>query len=459
MRIYILGICGTFMGGLALLAKQMGFEVQGCDENVYPPMSDVLHQAGIEIHQGFDPAFLNPPPDQIIVGNTMKRGNPLIEHMLNKGLRYCSGPQWIAEQILTNRHVIAVSGTHGKTTTTSLITWILTYAKLNPGYLIGGAPQNFQHTANLGESPYFVIEADEYDCAFFDKRSKFIHYHPRTLIINNIEYDHADIFPDLESIKRQFQFLLRTVPACGTIIHPHHDAEIQDVLSRGCWSSAVSFGLTQGLWQAHAISNDGSRFEVWHRDQKLGIVEWSLVGHHNVHNALAAIAAAHDVGITIDVIIAALRGFKGVKRRLEKIAEINGVTIYDDFAHHPTAIAATISGLRSKVGSKRIIAVLQLGSNTMRMGTHRDHMSDSLKEADRILIWKARDVQWDVASLRRELGPRASFHDEVNDIIQKLHEEVKTSDHILIMSNKGFDGIQKRLVEKLSYSTVVETFK
>lgn len=449
MKIHILGICGTFMGGLALIAKQMGYEVSGSDENVYPPMSDVLQEAGITVYRDFDIAHLKPAPDVVIIGNVMKRGHPVIEYVLNKGLRYTSGPQWLAEEVLSKRQVLPVAGTHGKTTTASILAWILHSAKLNPGYLIGGVPLNFGKSAELGQKPYFVLEADEYDCAFFDKRSKFMHSRPRVLILNNLEYDHADIFPNLEAIKVQLSYLLRLVPGCGTIIHPHQDSEVDDVISRGCWSSTASFGITQGMWQARHINTDGSRFELWHRDQKLGVVEWSLLGLHNIRNALAAVAAAHEVGVTSDVAIGGLNTFKGVKRRMEIRGQVKGITVYDDFAHHPTAIATTIQGLRSKVGSERIFAVLQFGSNTMRMGTHRNVIAESLKEADHVVLLRPQDNTWDVGQLIKEFGARAKIFNNIHEIINALAADLKASDHVLIMSNKGFEGIHQKLIDKL----------
>lgn len=447
MRIHILGICGTFMGGLALIAKQMGYEVSGSDANVYPPMSDTLREAGIEIQLGYEAAHLRPAPDCVIIGNAMKRGNPAVEYVLNKNIRYLSGPEWLYEHVLQKRHVLAVSGTHGKTTTTSLLTWILKEANLNPGYLIGGVAKNFLETASLGADPFFVIEADEYDSAFFDKRSKFIHYHPHTLIINNLEYDHADIFSDLEAIKKQFQFLIRTVPGAGTIIYPSDDPEILEVINRGYWSSLVTFGKPKGVWQAKNSSEDGSRFELWHRDQHLGVIQWDMLGHHNVHNALAAIAAAHDVGVTAGVAIKALRSFEGVKRRLEIRGEIDGITIYDDFAHHPTAIETTLAGLRAKVKEKPIFVVLEFGSNSMSMGVHSDKIAKSLKQADRIIL--LRPKEGDIQNILNELGPKTSLHHNVADIVNVLKKELKRDDQVLIMSNKGFDGIHQKLMDAL----------
>lgn len=454
MRIHILGICGTFMGGLALIAKQLGYQVTGSDVNVYPPMSTLLHDAGIEIYSGYDPKHLQPDPGVVIIGNTLSRGNPAVEYVLNHSLDYQSGPQWLAEKILANRHVLAVSGTHGKTTVASLLTWILQVAGLKPGYLIGGVPQNFEQSADMGEKPYFVIEADEYDSAFFDKRSKFMHYHPKTLIINNIEFDHADIFASIEAIKKQFQYLIRTVPGAGTIIYPEQDSEIQDVLSRGVWSATSTISGSGANWQAKRVSHDGSRFELWHRDQKLGVIAWNLLGQHNVKNALAAIAASHAVGVPIDKALLACRTFKGVKRRLEICGTTNDITVYDDFAHHPTAIASTIAGLRAKVGRERIVVVLEFASNSMRMGAHRNQIAKALKSADEIVLLKPNHAEWDVKRLLTELGKRASLHNQVNDVLQFLENKLKPKDHVLIMSNKGFEGIHQRLLTNLQKNNI-----
>ncbi len=446
-RIHILGICGTFMTGIALLARELGFEVSGSDRNVYPPMSEVLKSTGIKVFEGYDPMHLRPSPDLVIVGNVISRGNPELEFVLNKNLPYFSGPEWLAQNVLRKRHVLAVAGTHGKTTTASLLTWILTQAGLNPGYLIGGLPINLQTTASLGKSPYFVIEADEYDTAFDDKRSKFLHYRPRTLILNNLEYDHADIFPDLAAIKKQFEHLLRTVPGSGTIIYPKDDAEIIDVLGRGCWTSTHTIGTPESVWHVRNKNEDGTKFELWHRDQKLGVVKWSLVGDHNVRNALAAVAAAHEVGVTSEAVISALKSFQGVKRRLEVRGIVNEIAVYDDFAHHPTAIAATLAGLRSKVGNKRIFAVLEFGSNSMNSGVHQYSLSKSLKLADHILF--LRPQKWDISSIVRELGNRAASFENENQIIERLCLELKPGDQVLIMSNKEFGNIHQRLLQKL----------
>ncbi len=451
-HIHILGICGTFMGGVALIARELGHQVSGSDLNIYPPMSDTLQAAGITIHEGYDPGCLRPLPDLVIVGNAISRGNALLEHALNKYIPYISGPQWLAENVLKKRHVLAVAGTHGKTTTSSILAWILTQADLKPGYLIGGVPLNFPATAALGKSTFFVVEADEYDTAFYDKRSKFLHYRPRTLIINNLEYDHADIFPDLEAIKKQFQYLLRTVPSSGTVIYPEDDPEIPDVLMRGCWAPTQTIGTANSVWHVRNKNADGSQFELWHRDQKLGLVKWPLSGDHNVRNALTAAAAAHQVGITAEAVIAGLKSFQGVKRRLEVCGTANQITVYDDFAHHPTAIAATLSGLRAKVGDKRIIAVLQFGSNTMSAGVHRDHFAHSLRVADKVVF--LRPEKWDINSLLRDIGAKATACDRVEDIIEHLVEIAEPQDQILIMSNKGFDAIHQRLLKRLQTAPV-----
>lgn len=453
MHIHILGICGTFMGGIALIARELGHDVSGSDQNIYPPMSDSLLAAGISIKEGYDPAFLRPLPDLLIVGNAISRGNPALEYALNKHIPYISGPEWLAESVLHKRHVLAITGTHGKTTTSSILAWILTHAELNPGYLIGGVPLNFSRTAALGKSPFFVIEGDEYDTAFYDKRSKFLHYHPRTLVINNLEYDHADIFPDLEAIKKQFQYLLRTVPSSGTVIYPADDPEIPDVLDRGCWSSTQTIGTSESLWHARNKNADGSQFELWHRDQKLGLVKWGMLGDHNIRNALAAAAAAHEVGVTSESVIAALKSFQGVRRRLEVRGKVNGVTIYDDFAHHPTAIAATVAGLRSKAGDRRIIAVLQFGSNSMSAGIYREQFAQSLRAADKIVL--LRPEKWDVTGVLRELGAKAIALDRVENIIEHLVGNLQTEDHILIMSNKSFGDIHQRLLKRLQANVPV----
>jgi UDP-N-acetylmuramate: L-alanyl-gamma-D-glutamyl-meso-diaminopimelate ligase len=446
-HLHILGICGTFMGGLAMIARELGYQVSGSDQQVYPPMSNTLAEAGITISEGYKPEHLQPAPDLVIIGNTVKRGNPAIEYVLNEKIPYISGPQWLAENVLHHRHVIAITGTHGKTTTTSLLTWILTQAGLNPGYLIGGVASDFASTAALGKDPFFVIEGDEYDCAFFDKRSKFLHYRPETLVINNIEFDHADIFEDLEAIFKQFQFLLRIVPSKGAVIYNGEDPNIQQVLSRECYPQKITFGPA-GEWQAKNANEDGSRFDVFHRENKSGTLEWKLVGQHNVANGLAAIAAAHAIGISPAESIKALSTFSGIKRRLEVRGVVNGITVYDDFAHHPTAIQTTLNGLRAKVKNERIFAILQFASNTMRMGHHQESIANALAGADQIIFLKP--DQWDISELTLHLKGKAKVLDTVDDIIENLNKELKSPDHVLIMSNKGFEGIHERLLARLA---------
>lgn len=449
MRIHILGICGTFMAGVAVLAKQQGHQVTGSDQNIYPPMSTQLEAQGIVLHEGYDPQYLEPTPDCIIVGNTMKRGNPVVEYMLDQNLPYLSGPQWLAENILHNRWVLAVAGTHGKTTTTSLLAWILEHAGLAPGFLIGGIPQNFLASAQLGKQPFFVIEADEYDTAFFDKRSKFIHYRPRTAILNNLEYDHADIFPDLAAIQTQFHNLVRTIPSNGLIICPANDKNLQEVLSKGCWTPIDYIDANDKGWQARDIKPGGSEFAVYYDGNKQGTVIWSLLGQHNVHNGLAAIAAARHVGVTVTQSIAALTEFRGVKRRLEVYGQTKGITIYDDFAHHPTAIAYTLKGLRQHVGDARIITVLELGSYTMRTGVHRDAIAPALKDADMVLLARPSGEDWGVADIAAQLSMPAQVCADIDTIIRALVTQAKNGDHIVIMSNTGFGSLHAKLLTAL----------
>jgi UDP-N-acetylmuramate: L-alanyl-gamma-D-glutamyl-meso-diaminopimelate ligase len=458
MRIHILGICGTFMGSIALLAKQLGHEVVGSDENVYPPMSTQLQAQGIQLIEGFDPIQLNPTPDIVIIGNAMKRGNPCIEYILNYNLPYISGPQWLAENVLKDRWVLAVTGTHGKTTTSSILTWILEYAGLKSGFLIGGIPNNFGVSARLGEGPFFVIEGDEYDTAFFDKRSKFVHYHPRTLILNNLEFDHADIFPNLAAIQTQFHHLIRTVPHNGLIVNFNHDNNLQEVLSRGCWTPVETFGEQASLWHAENINIDGTQFDVVHRHDVLGTVHWPLLGKHNVDNAIAAIAAAHHAGVPIEKAVAALSSFMNVKRRLEMRGQVNGVTVYDDFAHHPTAIAATIAALRARVRNQRIIAVVEFGSYTMSHGCHQvEDFVTALKGADYVLMLRPSKADWNIDEVASELQQPARVHDTVDQIVQDIVAQASFGDQVLIMSNKGFAGIHNKLLKTLQNAKLIPT--
>ena len=449
MRIHILGICGTFMAGIAILARALGHEVSGADANVYPPMSTQLAAEGINLSEGYDPAQLDPAPDLIIVGNAMSRGNPCVEHILNAGLRFTSGPQWLKDEVLPGRHVLAVSGTHGKTTTASILTWILEAADLQPGFLVGGVPANFGISARLGAGRYFVIEADEYDTAFFDKRSKFIHYQPSTLIINNIEFDHADIFADLAAIRREFHHLVRILPNQSLIVALHDDPEIRTVLEMGCWSPVEYFGEGKVKWTMRSLKEDFSAFEILVDGKSAGAVQWDLIGRHNAYNALAATAAAAHVGISVASVCESLAGFKGVKRRLECLASINGISLYDDFAHHPTAIRATLAALRKKAGSARIIAVMEPRSNTMRMGIHQKTLADSFAAADKVLFYQPDNINWDLKSQTENLGEKRAIFTSIDDIIVNIIRMAKSGDHVVIMSNGGFGGIQQRLVSRL----------
>ncbi|MDP1574632.1 MAG: UDP-N-acetylmuramate:L-alanyl-gamma-D-glutamyl-meso-diaminopimelate ligase [Coxiellaceae bacterium] len=453
-KIHIIGICGTFMGGVALIARELGHSVTGSDLNIYPPMSDALINAGVEIRLGFEPSTIDKDVDLVIIGNTIARTNPSVDYVLNNNINYISGAQWMGDHVLRHQHVLAVSGTHGKTTTTALLTWILETATLNPGFLIGGVPNNFEGTSRLGAGKYFVIEADEYDTVFYDKRSKFLHYRPNTLIVNNIEYDHADIFPDLEAIKKQFQILLRTVPTNGSVIYPKSDKNIPDVISRGCWAKQIVTGDDHG-WHATLIKQDGSEFECHFGTEKRGEIRWSLVGNHNIQNALAAIAAADAIGISMEVITEAFATFGNVKRRLEVRGCVNDVTVYDDFAHHPTAIAATIDGLRKHVGNARIIAIAQLGSNSMKMGVHGDALGASLIAADEIHILQPEDKSWDLEAVLKPVKDKSFVHVSVPDIVASVSKRAHQKDHVLVMSNKGFDGIHEKLLQGIA-DTVVD---
>jgi UDP-N-acetylmuramate: L-alanyl-gamma-D-glutamyl-meso-diaminopimelate ligase len=448
MHIHILGICGTFMGSLAVLAKELGHRVTGSDANVYPPMSTQLEAQGIELMQGYDPAHLDPAPDLVVVGNALSRGNPAVEHVLNKGLPYVSGPQWLADHVLQGRWVLAVAGTHGKTTTTSMLAWVLEHAGMSPGFLIGGVPQNFGISARLGGTPFFVVEADEYDSAFFDKRSKFVHYRPRTAILNNLEFDHADIFPDLASIERQFHHLVRTIPGEGLIIHPTSETALTRVLEMGCWSPVQTTG-EGGQWQARLLAEDGSRFEVLFEGALAGTVDWELTGQHNVANALATLAAARHVGVVPELGVAALCAFKSVKRRMEKVAEVNGVTIYDDFAHHPTAIATTLDGLRKRVGDAPVVAVIEPRSNSMKLGAHRDGLPESVKLADQVFWYAPPNLGWDLAATAVACPVPAQVCTSLESIIAEVKALARPGTQVVIMSNGGFGGLHGKLAKAL----------
>ncbi|MDI6528064.1 UDP-N-acetylmuramate:L-alanyl-gamma-D-glutamyl-meso-diaminopimelate ligase [Metapseudomonas otitidis] len=448
MHIHILGICGTFMGSLAVLAKELGHRVTGSDANVYPPMSTQLEAQGIELMQGYDPAHLEPAPDLVVIGNALSRGNPAVEHVLNKGLPYVSGPQWLADHVLQGRWVMAVAGTHGKTTTTSMLAWVLEHAGMSPGFLIGGVPQNFGVSARLGGTPFFVVEADEYDSAFFDKRSKFVHYRPRTAILNNLEFDHADIFPDLAAIERQFHHLVRTIPGEGLIIHPTAESALVRVLGMGCWTPVQTTG-EGGQWQARLLSEDGSRFEVLFEGQVAGTVDWSLTGQHNVANALATLAAARHVGVVPELGVAALSAFQSVKRRMEKVAEVRGVTVYDDFAHHPTAIATTLDGLRKRVGNAPVIAVIEPRSNSMKLGAHRDGLPESVKLADQVFWYAPPNLGWDLAATVAGSSVPTRVCDSLEAIIEGVKALAVPGTQVVIMSNGGFGGLHGKLAQAL----------
>ncbi|TBW07421.1 UDP-N-acetylmuramate:L-alanyl-gamma-D-glutamyl-meso-diaminopimelate ligase [Azotobacter chroococcum] len=448
MHIHILGICGTFMGSLAVLAKELGHRVTGSDANVYPPMSTQLEAQGIELLQGYSAEHLQPAPDLVVIGNALSRGNPAVEHVLNQGLPYVSGPQWLADHVLQGRWVLAVAGTHGKTTTSSMLAWVLEHAGMSPGFLIGGVPQNFAVSARLGGTPFFVVEADEYDSAFFDKRSKFVHYRPRTAILNNLEFDHADIFPDLAAIERQFHHLVRTIPSQGLIIHPTTEQAIERVLAMGRWTPVQTTG-EGGQWQARLLAEDGSRFEVLFEGALQGVVDWELTGRHNVANALAALAAARHVGVVAEQGIAALGSFLSVKRRMEKVAEVRGVTIYDDFAHHPTAIATTLDGLRKRVGEAPIIAVIEPRSNSMKLGAHRDGLPESVAQVDQVVWYAPPNLGWDLAATAAACPVPAVVCDSLEAIIARVASQAAPGTQVVIMSNGGFGGLHGKLAEAL----------
>lgn len=447
-HIHILGICGTFMGGLAVLAQQAGYRVSGCDANVYPPMSTQLEAAGIELIQGFSPEQLQLNADVYVIGNVISRGNALMEEILDRGLKFISGPQWLAENLLHDKWVLAVAGTHGKTTTASMLAWVLEYAGLKPGFLIGGVPQNFGISARLGDTPFFVIEADEYDTAFFDKRSKFVHYRARTALLNNLEFDHADIFADLAAIETQFHHLIRTVPRSGLIVSNGAEQTLDRVLARGVWTAVEKFAVEEA-WHAGAAAPDGS-FDVRLGAVAYGRVAWDLLGEHNRNNALAAIAAARHVGVEPRTAIEALTAFANVKRRMEIRGEYNGITVYDDFAHHPTAIATTLDGLRQKVGAARIVAVLEPRSNTMRMGVMKDTLAASLAAADQVYCYAPPNLGWDAAAALTPLGGKVHTLADVDALAETLADAAQPGDHILIMSNGSFAGLHEKLLARLA---------
>lgn len=458
MHIHILGICGTFMGGLAVLAKQAGHIVTGCDVNVYPPMSTQLEAQGIKLIEGFGPEQVDLKPDLFVIGNVVSRGNPLMEEILNRNLPFTSGPQWIGEHILRDKWVLAVAGTHGKTTTSSMLAWILEDAGYHPGFLIGGVPLNFGISARLSgataDSIFFVIEADEYDTAFFDKRSKFVHYRAKTAILNNLEYDHADIFPDLAAIETQFHHLVRTVPGMGRLIVNQQEESLHRVIDRGCWSETEWFGAGAGRnWSLHSL--DDGQVDILFEGKRQGTICWSLTGLHNQMNALAAIAAARHVGVPAAKAIASLAQFGNVKRRMEVRGVVNGTTIYDDFAHHPTAIAATVAGLRKKIGGARILAVIEPRSNTMKLGTMKDALPGSLIEADLVFGYGAKGngkdaLGWNLGEALLPLGPKAKAFDQLSDLVKAIVAASQSGDHILVMSNGEFGGVHRKILDALS---------
>jgi UDP-N-acetylmuramate: L-alanyl-gamma-D-glutamyl-meso-diaminopimelate ligase len=499
LKIHILGICGTFMGGIAALARELGHEVEGSDANVYPPMSTQLEQSGITLKQGFEAEHLQPSPgsmepDLVIVGNALSRGNPAIEYMLDARMPYVSGPQWLGQTLLGQRRVLAVAGTHGKTTTTSLLAWILDSQGFAPGFLVGGVPANFGVSARLGGEPLsrrergwgegprspgryetepssgaarhllprgegnamqpaaasFVLEADEYDTAFFDKRSKFVHYRPTIAILNNLEYDHADIFPDVAAIQRQFHHLVRIVPGNGRLIVNAEDTHLAEVLAMGCWTPVETFGIDTGDWRARLLADDGSAFAVSHAGRELGVARWDLSGRHNVMNALAALAAAHAVGVDVARALPALAQFRNVARRMEEVGEQRGVRVYDDFAHHPTAIATTLAGLRAKVGAARILVGMEPRSNSMRMGAHAEELAPSLRDADEVVFLTRAELAWDASRVIGDLGGRGRTATGVDELIAALADGARAGDHVVFMSNGGFENAPRRFLAALA---------
>lgn len=459
-HLHILGICGTFMGGIAALAKELGFHVTGCDAHVYPPMSTQLEQLGIELKQGYKTEHFNDEPDLVIVGNAMSRGNVMVEYMLDRNIPYISGPQWLLENVLKDRWVLAVSGTHGKTTTSSMLAWILEYAHLSPGFLIGGIPQNFSCSARLGSAPFFVIEADEYDTAFFDKRSKFVHYRPRTLVINNLEFDHGDIFNDLSDIQRQFHHLIRMVPSNGLILSPKNELAINDALAMGCWTPTEHSACANG-WQAKKLIADGSEFIVMLKGKEQGIVKWPLIGDFNIDNALMAIAAARHVGVPSHIAIEALALFVNSKRRFELRGVANDISVYDDFAHHPTAIAKTLAALRAKVDNQnylnhknaqkgRVLAVLEPRSNTMKSGVHKAALPLSLAQADQVFIFQDEQIKWSVSDLIETCQPPCFVEKNIDDLVVKIVEQSQVGDTIVVMSNGGFANIHEKILTAIN---------
>ncbi|WP_461535811.1 UDP-N-acetylmuramate:L-alanyl-gamma-D-glutamyl-meso-diaminopimelate ligase [Spongorhabdus nitratireducens] len=452
MHIHILGICGTFMGSLALLAREMGFEVSGSDQGVYPPMSTQLEQQGIKLMEGYKAEHLKPAPDLVVIGNALSRGNPAVEYVLNEGLPYTSGPHFFADKILPGRWVLAAAGTHGKTTTASMLAWVLEYAGMKPGFLIGGVPLDFGLSARLGETPFFVVEADEYDSAFFDKRSKFVHYRPRTAILNNLEYDHADIFPNIEAIQTQFHHLVRTIPGNGLVIMPEYDEYLKEVLAKGCWSEVQTLDVENrsAQWQVQPKKDDSSHFDILQNGKVVGQVNWEHTGKHNMANALATIMAARHVGVMPEHACEALSRFQGVKRRMEVFGEANGITIYDDFAHHPTAIATTLEGLRARLGdASRILAVIEPRSNTMKMGCHQGKLGQSAAAATEVVWYQPETIAWSLEEEVLSSGTTSTVLTDTQKIIEYITRQSQPGDHVVVMSNGGFEGLHGRLLKVL----------
>ena len=450
MKLHILGIAGTFMGGVAALARELGHAVEGSDQAVYPPMSTQLETLGITLHQGYDPAHIGDDVDQVVVGNALSRGNPAVEAVLDAGRAYTSGAEWLRDNVLPGREVLSVAGTHGKTTTTTILSYLLESAGRAPGFLIGGVAEDFGVSARIGSGREFVVEADEYDTAFFDKRSKFVHYRPTVAILNNLEFDHADIFPDVAAIQRQFHHLVRTVPARGRLIVNGHDTRLSEVLAMGCWTPVERFGFDAGFeWCAVKRSDDGSVFEVLREGASIGTVEWPLLGDHNVLNALAALAACAAVGVDIAALLPTLAAFRSVKRRMEVLGSAGGITVYDDFAHHPTAIATTLAGLRAKVGDARIVVAMEPRSNSMRLGAHADALAPSLDLADVVVFLHRPELAWDAGAVVGAVRGEARAVADVDALLAELATRVQRGDHVVFMSNGGFDGAPRRFAQSL----------
>ncbi len=457
MKLHILGICGTFMGGVAALARELGHDVEGTDQAVYPPMSTQLENLGITLKQGYKPGHISTDCDEIVIGNALSRGNPAVEYVLDRGLHYTSGAAWLREYVLPGRDTLAVAGTHGKTTTTTILAYLLEHAGRKPGFLIGGVAEDFGASARVGEGREFVVEADEYDTAFFDKRSKFVHYRPLVAILNNLEYDHADIFPDVAAIQRQFHHLVRTVPGRGRLIVNGEDERLKEVLAMGCWTPVERFGLLQsGMsdtafdWGARLLRDDGSTFAVLHNGQEIGHVAWSMLGNHNVLNGLAALAACHAIGVDLQTVMPSLSKFRSVKRRLELLGQAQGITVYDDFAHHPTAIATTLAGLRAKVGDARIVVAMEPRSNSMRLGAHADALAPSLDAADAVVFLHRQELSWDAGKVLAAIRGESRTAPTADSLIATLRALTREGDHVVFMSNGGFDGAPRRFLAKLS---------